>query len=116
MRRPDPAKQCLWLGPGKYRGCGRNTAPNSNCFADPCIQRYSVRGNNANPYSHRVCDPHCNTEGVVVGVTVGVALAVGVGVGVVTPHGVALDTGVGETVGVGGGVPTAAAIFTRPQP
>jgi len=54
--------------------------------------------------------------GVVVGVTVGVALAVGVGVGVVTPHGVALDTGVGETVGVGGGVPTAVAILTRPQP
>ena len=43
-------------------------------------------------------------------------VAVAVGVGEVPPHGVALETGVGETVGVGAGVPTAAAISTRPHP
>ena len=62
MRRPDPAKQCLWLGPGKYRGCGRDTASDPNCFADSYIERYSMRGNNANTYSHRECDPYCNTD------------------------------------------------------
>jgi len=51
-----------------------------------------------------------------VGVGLGGIVPVGVGVGVVAPQGVALDAGVGEKVGVGGGVPTAVAIFTRPQP
>ena len=51
-----------------------------------------------------------------VALTVTVAVAVAVGVGVVAPQGVAVDGGVGETLGVGPGVPTAAAISTRPQP
>ena len=55
--------------------------------------------------------------GVVVGVAVGVAVAVAVGVGVPGAHGVTVAVGVGVGGGgVGGGVPTAAAISTRPQP
>ena len=49
----------------------------------------------------------------------GVPLGVGVGVGVaVAPHaeGVAVAVGVGVGVAVGDGVPTAAAISTRPHP
>jgi hypothetical protein len=53
---------------------------------------------------------------VAVGVALTAAVDVAVGVGVVGPQGVALDAGVGETLGVGPGVPTAAAISTRPQP
>jgi len=51
------------------------------------------------------------------GVPVGVAVAVGVGVPV-APHaeGVAVAVGVEVGVAVGDGVPTAAAISTRPQP
>ena len=59
--------------------------------------------------------------GVAVAAAVAVAVAVGVGVGVgvvVGPHGagVAVAVGVGLGVAVGEGIPTAAAISTRPQP
>jgi len=51
-----------------------------------------------------------------VGLTVAVGVAVGVTLGVAVAVGVIVAVGVAVAVGVGDGVPTAAAISTRPQP
>ena len=52
MRRPDTAKQRVRLGTNQHRSSRRNTATNSNRFADSCVKRYSVRGGNTHAYSN----------------------------------------------------------------
>src|SRR5919198_432078 len=58
MRRSDTSKQRLWLGAGKYRDGGRDAGTNSDRFANSCIERYSVRAGNANPYTDSYGDRH----------------------------------------------------------
>ena len=42
-------------GSGEYRDGRRNAWANANCFANACIERYSVRGGNTNSYCDRNC-------------------------------------------------------------
>lgn len=51
------------MGASQYRGGRGNTATNSNCFADSCVERYSVWAGNANTYSDRDRDPDSNSDG-----------------------------------------------------
>ena len=70
MRRPDTAKQRVRLGTNQYRSSRRNTATNSNRFAESCVKRYSLRGGNAyansNSHSNSNANGHsyaeCNSD------------------------------------------------------
>jgi hypothetical protein len=47
------SEQRVWLGPGKHCDRCGDAGTNSDCFADSCVKRYSVRGNsNAYTYSN----------------------------------------------------------------
>jgi hypothetical protein len=53
VRPCNTSKQCLWLGPGQYRGgCRPHATANANCFADSSVDRYSVRGDDADTESY----------------------------------------------------------------
>ena len=70
MRRSGTAKQRVRLGTNQYRSGRRNTATNSNRFADSCVKRYSLRGGNAyansNSHSNSNANGHsyaeCNSD------------------------------------------------------
>jgi hypothetical protein len=53
VRHGGPAKQCLWLGANRYRGSCRYSGANPNRFADSCVERYSLRADNAYAYAER---------------------------------------------------------------
>lgn len=61
MRLGDTSKQCLWLGTHRYRRGCRNAAANPNRVADTCVQRYSVRSDNAIAHSYTDGDSYSAT-------------------------------------------------------
>jgi hypothetical protein len=59
MRRRGTAKQRVWLGTDRYRGGCGNAGANANGFANTCVERYAVRGVNANSYSDSFSHSYC---------------------------------------------------------
>jgi len=58
-RRPDTAKQRLWLGPGRHRRGRGDAGPNAKCFAYSRVKRYPLR-----PYdTHSDANFNCNGDG-----------------------------------------------------
>ena len=64
MRHGRPAKQRVWLGPGRYRGCCRDAVANpvADSYANSnsytfCMQRGD---GDANTYGHSDNDGNCN--------------------------------------------------------
>jgi hypothetical protein len=64
VRHCRPAKQCLWLGPGRYRGSRRHpiTNPNAESYANSNGYAFSVWPNgDADAYSNG--DGYCYSDG-----------------------------------------------------
>jgi len=55
MRHAWPAKQCCWLGPGRYPYCRRVAVTNPNNLTDTYA--------NGNGYGDCYTDSHCNGDG-----------------------------------------------------
>ena len=68
MRHCRPAKQCLWLGPGRYRGCCRYAIADSdtNSCGNTNTSAYRVWGrdcnSNTNCYGDSYTDSHGNSD------------------------------------------------------
>ena len=59
-RRPDTAKQRLWLGSNRYCSGRRDAGTNTKCLAYSCVKRYPLRGYDTNSHanSHGYSDGH----------------------------------------------------------
>jgi hypothetical protein len=60
VRACRSSEQRVWLGPGKHCDRCGDAGTNSDCFADSCVKRYSVRGN-TNAYTYSNGYGNCNS-------------------------------------------------------
>jgi hypothetical protein len=61
VRACRSSEQRVWLGPGKHCDRCGDAGTNSDCFADSCVKRYSVRGN-TNAYTYSNGYGNCNSH------------------------------------------------------
>jgi hypothetical protein len=63
VRHGGPAKQRLWLGPGRYRGGCRDAVTNRDPDSDANSNRYAfcMRAGNANPDANGESDCNCHS-------------------------------------------------------